>query len=253
MWRCRELLLVLITRDLKILYRQAIFGITWALIQPLLAVAVFTIVFGRIVKLPSENVPYFIFALSGLVPWIYFSEAVRRCTTGLVNDSEMIRKVYLPRLIIPLSGVISPIVELVIGLILLVCLCAVNGILPSWRLVAVPFLLLLTAALALSVGLWLGPVNVRFRDVKHTLPFMLQIWMYASPIVYSTSVVPEGWRWAFHLNPVVGVIEAFRWAVLGSANPDPTPLMFSVASTLAALAGGLVFFRSAERVFADVI
>ncbi|HYD88937.1 MAG TPA: ABC transporter permease [Vitreimonas sp.] len=252
-WRYRELLGVLVMRDLQVLYKQALLGAGWAILQPVFAVIIFSIIFGYIVKMPSEGVPYPLFAFAGVLPWTYFAEAVRRSGTGLVTDAELVRKVYFPRLIMPLANVISPLVDFCIAFVVLLVLMAFYGIAPSWKILVIPPLMVVAALLALSIGLWLGPINVRFRDIKHTLPFLIQIWMYASPIVYPLSIVPREWQAIYALNPMVGVIEGFRWAVFDRGEPNFTALAMSGAIIVLLLAGGLVFFRRMERTFADVI
>jgi len=253
LWRYRELLVVLIMRDVMVLYRQAALGAAWAIIQPVFAVTIFTIVFGHFARIPSDGIPYAVFAFAAVLPWTYFSEAVRRSSNGLVNDAELVRKVYFPRLVIPLAAVIAPLLDFAIAFVVLLVLMAWYGIAPSWHLVAVLPLLFVTMLLALAVGLWLGPINVRYRDVKHTLPFMLQIWMYASPIVYPLSIVPEEWRWAYSLNPMVGVIEGFRWAVIGKGTPDLVVIGLGALLIGLLLVGGLIYFKHTERSFADLV
>jgi lipopolysaccharide transport system permease protein len=252
-WRYRELLIVLMMRDIQVLYKQAFLGAAWAILQPLFAVAIFTVVFGYFAHMPSEGVPYPIFAFAGVLPWTYFAEAVRRSGTGLVADSELVRKVYFPRLIMPLANVITPLVDFCIAFVVLLMMMAFYGIPPSWKFLVVPPLMAVSALLALSIGLWLGPINVRFRDIKHTLPFIIQIWMYASPIVYPLSMVPIEWQWAYSLNPMVGVIEGFRWAIFNQGEPNLTALAMSAAIIAILLFGGLMFFRRMERTFADLI
>lgn len=252
-WRYRELLLVLMMRDVQVLYKQALLGAAWAILQPVFAVAIFTIVFGYFARMPSEGVPYPLFAFAGVLPWTYFAEAVRRSATGLVTDSELVRKVYFPRLIMPLANVITPLLDFCIAFVVLLILMAFYGIMPSWKFLLVPPLMLVAALLALAIGLWLAPLNVRFRDVKHTLPFLIQVWMYASPIVYPLSMVPQQWQWAYSLNPMVGVIEGFRWAVFGEGHPNFAALGISGVIIAFLLLGGLVFFRRMERSFADTI
>jgi lipopolysaccharide transport system permease protein len=252
-WRYRELLVVLMMRDIQVLYKQALLGAAWAILQPLFAVAIFTIVFGYFARMPSEGVPYPVFAFAGVLPWTYFAEAVRRSGMGLVSDSELVRKVYFPRLIMPLSNVVTPLVDFCIAFLVLMALMAFYGIAPSWKLLVLPPLMLVAATLALSIGLWLGPINVRFRDIKHTLPFLIQIWMYASPIVYPLSMVPAQWQWAYSLNPMVGVIEGFRWAVFDRGEPNFVALGMSAGIIALLLFGGLLFFRRMERSFADMI
>ncbi len=252
-WRFRELLGVLVMRDLQVLYKQALLGAGWAILQPVFAVIIFSIIFGFIVKMPSEGVPYPLFAFAGVLPWTYFAEAVRRSGVGLVTDAELVRKIYFPRLIMPLANVVSPLVDFCIAFVVLLIVMAFYGIAPSAKMLVIPFLMIVAALLALSIGLWLAPINVRFRDIKHTLPFMIQIWMYASPIVYPLSLVPQQYQMLYSLNPMVGVIEGFRWAVFDKGEPNFMALGMSAAIIVVLLAGGLVFFRRMERTFADVI
>lgn len=253
-WRYRSLLATLVKRDVMVLYRQAALGAGWAVIQPIFAVIIFTIVFGVLAKMPTPgSVPYPIFAFAAVLPWNYFAECVRRGSTGLVNEEELVKKVYFPRLILPLAGALAPIVDFVIGFVILLILMIAFGVMPSWRLIAVPPLVAFAGLQALAVSMWLGPINVRYRDVKHTLNFMLQIWMYASPVVYSATMVPAEWRWLYALNPMVGVIEGFRWAVFGDVGVDVASLGIGLAMTAALFAGGIVFFKQLERSFADII
>ena len=252
-WRQRELLYFLVWRDLKVRYAQATLGVAWAVIQPIVAVAIFTVIFGLFAKLPSDGLPYPVFAYAAILPWTYFSEAVRRSSFGLVGDSELVKKVYFPRLIIPMANIFSPLMDFAVSLGVLVLLMLWYGLTPTANLLAVPALLMLTAALALAIGLWLGPINVRYRDVMHTLPFVLQIWMYATPIVYPLSMVPERFKLLYSLNPAVGLVEGFRWAVLGKGTLDTLSLTISAVVTVVLLVGGLLWFRREERQFADVI
>ncbi|MEP7209467.1 MAG: ABC transporter permease [Alphaproteobacteria bacterium] len=253
-WRYRGLLMTLVKRDIMVLYRQAALGAAWAIIQPIFAVIIFTIVFGMLAKMPTpNNIPYPIFAFAAVLPWNYFSEAVRRGGTGLVNDEELVRKVYFPRLVIPLGGAIGPLLDFAIGFVILLILMIAFGVMPTWRLIAVPPLLAMAGLAALAVSMWLGPINVRYRDVKHTLPFLLQIWMYASPVVYSFSMVPQQWKWVVALNPMVGVIEGFRWAVFGKGSLDPVAMIVSGVLVIVLFVGGLIFFKRMERSFADLI
>ncbi|SDA27502.1 lipopolysaccharide transport system permease protein [Methylobacterium sp. UNC378MF] len=249
----KGLLRVLILRDLKVLYRQTALGACWAIAQPLFTVLIFTVIFGHFAKIPTDGAPYALFAGSAVVLWTYFSEAVRRSANGLVAEAELIRKIYFPRLVIPLATVVSPMVDFAIALAVMLALMLWYGVVPDWHLVLAVPTLIVTAMLALGVSLWLGPINVRFRDVKHTLPFLIQIWMYASPIVYASSIVPASVRWVYALNPMVGLIEAFRFAILGGSPPDAFALVVSVTAALALLVSGLIFFQRMERSFADII
>jgi len=252
LWPYRELLGVLVKRDIQILYRQAALGIAWAILQPAFSVLIFAIIFGHFAKMPSDGIPYPIFAFAGVLPWTYFAEALRRSSNGLVSEAELIRKVYFPRLLVPVAGVIAPALDFFVGLVILLGLMLVYGVMPTWNLLAVVPLLALAGFQALAIGLWLGPINVRFRDIKYTLPFLIQIWMYASPIVYPLSLIPKEWHWLYSLNPMVGVIEGFRWAIAGGTF-NVLPLLISVAVGSVLIVGGLVFFKHMERTFADVI
>ncbi|QEE41080.1 ABC transporter permease [Methylobacterium sp. WL64] len=252
-WQYRGLLWVLILRDLKVLYRQTALGACWAIAQPLFTVAIFTVIFGHFAKIPTDGAPYALFAGSAIILWTYFAESVRRSATGLVTEAELIRKIYFPRLVIPLATVVSPMVDFAIALAVMLVLMLCYGVMPSWHIVLAVPTLAVTAMLALGVSLWLGPVNVRFRDVKHTLPFLIQIWMYASPIVYAASIVPDSVRWLYALNPMVGLIEAFRFAILGGTTPDLFALAVSVTVSSLLLFTGLIFFQRMERSFADII
>ena len=252
-WRYRDLLLVLTKRDIQVIYKQSALGAAWAIIQPVFAVIIFSVVFGYFVKIPSDGIPYPVFAYAAVLPWTYFAEALRRSATNIVSDAELIRKVYFPRLVIPLAGVIAPLLDFALAFAVLLGFMAWYGIAPGWQILFVLPLGIVAALLALSVGLWLGPVNVRFRDIKHTLPFLIQVWMYASPIVYPLSLVPEKWRWLYSLNPMVGVIEGCRWAVLGKETADLAAMAISMALLAPLLIGGLIFFKHAEQTFADTI
>ena len=252
-WRYRELLYFLVLRELKVRYKQAALGAAWAVIQPVFAVIIFTLVFGIFARLPSDGLPYALFAFAGVVPWTYFSEALRRSSTGLVEDSELIRKIYFPRLVLPVSAVLAPVIDLVISLAVFGLVMAWYRVTPGANLLLLPLFLTLNVGLSLAFGLWLGPLNVRFRDIKHILPFFIQVWMYASPVVYPLSMVPERWRLLYSLNPMVGVIEGFRWALLGTTAPNPTAITMTIVMTIVLLTGGLLFFERAERSFADVI
>jgi lipopolysaccharide transport system permease protein len=252
-WRYRDLLVNLIVRDLKVFYRQAALGAAWAVLQPVFTVAIFTVVFGNFARIPSDGAPYIVFAFAAVLPWTYFAESVRRSSAVLVQDAELVRKVYFPRLLMPLASVTAPLVDFAIGFVMLLVVMLFNGVMPTWRLIAIPPLVAVTVTLALSVGLWLGPINVRFRDVKHTVPFLIQVWMYASPVIYPLTLIKEEWRWLYSLNPMVGVIEGFRWALLDKGEPNLTALAIGGAGTVVLLLTGLVFFKHMERSFADNI
>ncbi len=252
-WQYRELLYFLVWRELKVRYKQAALGAGWAIIQPIFAVFIFTIVFGHFAKIPSDGIPYPLFALTAFLPWTYFSEALRRGTGGLVGDSELLRKIYFPRLIIPIAMVITPIVDLFVSLLVLAVLFGWYNLLPTWNAVYLPGFVLMAAILAFSAVLWLGPINVRFRDIQHILPFTIQVWMYASPIIYPLSMVPEKWQFYYSLNPMVGVIEGFRWSLLGTTAPNFEAIGISMGCVLLLLLCGLLYFKRMERFFADLI
>jgi lipopolysaccharide transport system permease protein len=252
-WRRRELLYFLVWRDVKVRYKQTAIGAAWALLSPLLTVLIFAVVFGRLARIPSDGQPYIVFAFAGFLPWTYVSQALTRSAGSLVGNAQLITKVYFPRLMIPLAAVTTPAVDFCLSLLTLFGVMAWFRVIPSWSLLALPVFLLLAAMIAMAAGLWLAPLNVRYRDVNHTIPFLVQAWMYASPVVYPLSLVPEPWRFVYSLNPMVGVIEGFRWSLLGTANPSFQAIAVSAIVMLPVFLGGLVFFRRMERAFADVI
>ena len=252
-WQYRELMYFLIWRELKVRYKQAVIGAGWAIIQPIFMVVIFSTIFGSFAKIPSDGVPYPLFAFTAVLPWTYFAEALRRGSTCLVDDSDLIRKIYFPRLILPLAAVTVPLVDFALAFLVLVALFLWYGVAPSWNMIYLPIFLLMPLTLALSLGLWLGPINVRFRDIKHTIPFVIQVWMYASPVVYPISLIPEQWRLFYSLNPMVGVIEGFRWALLRKENPDFLAMGLSALIVMAVLVSGVIYFKKMERSFADLI
>jgi lipopolysaccharide transport system permease protein len=253
LWYYQELFYFLIWREVKIRYKQTALGVAWAIFQPLLTMGIFTAIFGTFVKVPSDGLPYPVFAFAALLPWTYFAEALSRSSGSLVGDANLIRKVYFPRLIIPLAAVASPLVDFSWAFFLLLIMMAWYEITPTWGIVALPGFLLLALLTALAVGLWLSALNVRYRDIRHTIPFLVQIWMYASPVAYSLNLVPEGWRVVYALNPLVGVIEGFRWALLGKDIPAFGVMIVSMSVVVLLLLGGMVFFQRMERTFADII
>jgi len=252
-WQYRELLYFLVWRDLKVRYKQTVIGIGWAVLQPFVTMVIFTIIFGKLVKVPSDGIAYPIFAYSALLPWNYFASALQRCVVSVVGDAALVSKVYFPRLILPLAGTISGFADFFVSFLLLLGMMTFYHLGLSWTVLVLPFFLLLALSTALAVGLWLSALNVRYRDVGHTIPFLMQVWMYASPIVYPVSVIPEKYRFFYSLNPMVGVIEGFRWALLGKQSPDFAVMAISVAMVLLLISGGLVFFRNMEKTFADVV
>jgi lipopolysaccharide transport system permease protein len=252
-WQRRELLYFLVWRDVKVRYKQTAIGAAWAILSPLLTALIFAVVFGKLARIPSGDLPYIVFAFAGFLPWTYFAQALTRCSASLVSNAHLITKVYFPRLMIPLAAVTTPAVDFALSLLSLLGLMVWYRVTPTWSLLAVPAFLGLAAFIAMAVGLWLAPLNVRYRDVGHTVPFLVQAWMYCSPIVYPVALVPEPWRLLYSLNPMVGVIEGTRWALVGGVRPDPAALAISVLVALPMFFGGLVFFRRMERAFADVI
>jgi lipopolysaccharide transport system permease protein len=253
LWTYRELLYFLIWRDVKIRYKQTAIGAAWAILQPLLTMLIFTFVFRRIANIPSDGIPYALFAFTALLPWNYFSGALSRCSASIVDQSNLISKVYFPRLIVPIAATVSGIVDFAIAFVILIAMMAWYGIGPSWQMLTLPGFLLLASICALSLGLWLSALNVRYRDVGHAVPFLVQVWMFSSPIAYPVSLVPENWRLLYSLNPLVGVIEGFRWALLGKESPDFGLMAISAATVLVLLVGGVLYFKKMERSFADVI
>lgn len=252
-WQYRELLYFLVWRDVLTRYKQTVIGATWVILQPLITMVIFSVIFGKLAKFPSDGVPYPLFAFAALVPWAYFSQAMLKISGSLVNSSNLVTKIYFPRLLIPLAAAIAPVVDVFFSfLVLLLLMCWFHTV-PTWGLLALPLFMGLAVMTALSVGLWSSALNVRYRDVNSIIPFMIQAWMYASPVAYPVSMVPGKWRILYSLNPMVGVIEGFRWALLGKASPDFMAIGVSAGVVVALLAGGVVYFKWMEQSFADVI
>lgn len=253
LWEYRELLYFLVWRDVKIRYKQTLIGAGWAILQPVMTMVVFTIVFGKFAKISSDGLPYPIFAYAALLPWNLFSHSLTRGGASVVGNAGLVSKIYFPRLILPLSGVLSPMIDFAISFGILAVMMIWYGILPGWGVFALPLFLLLATLTALAVGLWLAALNVRYRDVGHAIPFLAQLWLFASPVAYPVSVVPETWRWLYSLNPMAGVIEGFRWALLGRQSPDLAVIAISSLTVIALLLAGIVYFRYTERTFADIV
>ncbi len=251
LWRYRELLVFFATRDLKVRYRQTVLGAAWAILQPGLTMAVFSIFFGRLARIPSGDVPYPIFAFCGLLPWQLFAYALVHSSNSLVENAQTIKKVYFPRLIAPLASVITGLVDFAIASLVLVVLMLGYGIVPGWAVVTLPLFTLLAVSAALAVGLWLSALNVTYRDVRYAIPFLAQLWLFVTPVAYPSSLVPERWQPLYGINPMAGVVDGFRWALLGAAPPAPL-LVVSVATTALLLTGGMFYFRRMERTFADI-
>ena len=252
-WHYRELLYFLIWRDVKVRYKQTVIGAGWAILQPLMTMVIFSVVFGSFAKIPSDGLPYPIFTFAALLPWNFFAQAIGRSGISLVGSANLISKIYFPRLIIPLSAAVAPLVDLAFAFVILLGMMAWFGVAPTWGVLALPLFLLLALGTALAAGLWLSALNVRYRDIGYTIPFLIQIWMYASPVAYPVSIVPERWRLLYSLNPMAGVIEGFRWALLGTGTPNIGVMVVSAVVVMMLMLSGLVYFRIAERTFADVV
>jgi lipopolysaccharide transport system permease protein len=253
LWEYRELLYFLVWRDIKVRYKQTVLGIAWAIIQPFFTMVVFSLFFGRLAKVPSDGIPYPIFSFAALVPWTFFANGLSMASNSLVDSANLIKKVYFPRLTIPLATVLSGVVDFVLAFAMLLGMMFYFGIAPTFNVIWLPLLLLLAFVTSLGVSLWLSAMNVQFRDVRYTIPFLTQLWLFATPIAYPSSLLSEPWRTLYGINPMVGVVEGFRWALL-SANTAPGPII--IVSSLAALfvlVSGAYYFRRMERTFADVV
>jgi lipopolysaccharide transport system permease protein len=253
LWHYRELLYFLIWRDIKIRYKQTALGVAWAVLQPLITMVIFSVIFGQLAKLPSDDIPYPVFSYAALLPWGLFSGALQRASTSLVTNANLITKVYFPRLVIPISAVAAGLVDFLISFVVLLGLMLFYKISLSWAIITIPLFVLLAILTAMAVSLWLSALNVQYRDVQYMVPFLIQAWMYASPVAYSTGLIPSGpWRVIYGLNPLVGVIQGFRWALLGGQPPDVL-IGISVVIVVVLLVSGLFYFRRMERTFADVV
>ncbi len=254
LWRYRELLYFLAWRDIKVRYKQTVLGAAWVVVQPLVTVLIFTVVFGHFAKIPSEGVPYPVFAFCGLLPWTFFATALTRSSNSLVTNANLVSKVYFPRLIMPLSASLAGLLDFAISFVVLLVMMLVARVAPTAGVVFLPFFLLLALAAALALGLWFSALNVRYRDVNYLIPFIAQIGVYATPVAYPASLIHNNLlHAAYFLNPMAGAVEGFRWALLGSKELDLPSLGISVAVTVALLIGGLYYFRRMEQQFADVV
>ncbi len=253
MWEYRELLYFLVWRDIKVRYKQTVLGAAWAIIQPFFTMVVFSLFFGRLAKVPSDGIPYPIFSYAALVPWTFFSNGLTQSANSLVGNSNLIKKVYFPRLVVPTSAVLSGLVDFVLAFAVLLAMMLYYNIMPTANLLWLPLFLLLALVTALGVGLWLSAMNVQFRDVRYAVPFLTQFWMYATPIAYSSSLLPEPWRTLYGLNPMAGVVEAFRWALLGTETAPGVMIGVSGLAAVLTLVGGAYYFRRLEKSFADVV
>ncbi|MGH7368438.1 MAG: ABC transporter permease [Candidatus Rokuibacteriota bacterium] len=253
LWEYRELLYFLVWRDLKVRYKQTVIGLAWAVIQPLFTMIVFSIFFGRLAGLPSDGVPYPIFYYTALLPWTYFANALTQASNAIVAHQQVITKVYFARVLLPVSAVLSGLADFAVASAILFAMMLGYGIVPTWNILWLLPLLLLAILTAMAVSLWLSALNALYRDVRYAVPFVLQFWMFASPVAYPASLVPDHWRWLYGLNPMAGVIEGFRWAIAG-AGPAPGPMLAaSSAVVLIVLVGGFFYFQWMERTVADVV
>jgi lipopolysaccharide transport system permease protein len=254
LWRYRELFYFLAWRDILVRYKQTAIGMAWALIRPFLTMVVFTVVFGNIAKLPSEGVPYPILVFAGMLPWQFFSTALSECSNSLISNANLISKVYFPRLIVPISAVIVSFVDFMVSGMILLGLMAWYNYIPTWRILTLPLFIGIAFAASIGVGLWLAALNVEYRDFRYIVPFIVQFGLYISPVGFSTNIVPEQWRLLYSLNPMVGVIDGFRWAILGGESKLYLPgFTLSVGLVALLLITGIWYFRKMERTFADVI
>ena len=250
-WSYRELLYFFAWRDVKVRYKQTVIGVAWVVLQPLLTMGIFTLFFGRLAKLPSDGLPYPVFYFSALVPWTYFATALQSCTNIVVDNQRVITKVFFPRLVLPFSAVISGLVDFAIGFVVLCVVVAIYHMHPGLPALWLPVLLLLAIFTALGVGLWMSALNALYRDVRYVVPFMVQFWMFASPVAYPSSLVPVRWRWLYGLNPMAGVIDGFRWALTGHGQPPGPLLLASTVAVALVLVGGVLFFQRMEGSVAD--
>jgi lipopolysaccharide transport system permease protein len=252
-WRYHELLFFLIWRDVKVRYKQTVVGMLWVVLQPVTTMIVFTLIFGRLAKLPTNGVPYPLFVFSGLLPWQLFTGGLLAAGTSIVGNSGLITKVYFPRLIIPIAAVISGIVDFLVSLCVLIALMVYYGTPWRWQFLALPAFVALTILVAFSVGLWLSMLNVRYRDVQYTIPYVTQLWLFMTPIAYASALIPDKYRLLISLNPMTSVVNGFRWALLGSSGSFGTGFFVSIAVVIAIGTSGIVFFKRVEKTFADLI
>ena len=253
LWHYRELLYFLIWRDVKVRYKQTVLGAAWAVLQPLSLMLVFSLFFGKLAKIPSDGIPYPLFTFCALLPWQLFANSLTESSNSLVGNQHLITKIYFPRLVIPISAVLAGLVDFAIAFIILLGLMFYYGVTPGWAVITLPGFVLLTIISALGVGLWLSALNVKYRDVRYTIGFMVQFWLFATPVAYSSNLIPEKWRIVYGLNPMAGVVEGFRWALLGNARPSGQMLWVSIAVVAVVFVGGLYYFRRMEQEFADIV
>jgi lipopolysaccharide transport system permease protein len=252
-WEYRELLYFLAWRDFKVRYKQTVLGAAWAIIQPFFTTVIFSVFFGYLAKIPSDGIPYPVFAYCALFPWSLFAHALTDSSNSLINNQSLITKVYFPRVIIPVAPLFVGLIDFAIALVVLFGMMIFYGIVPHASIVATPLFVLLTVLTALAVGTWLSALNVQYRDVRYTLPFLTQIWLFATPVAYPSSLLPEPWRSLYGLNPMAGVVEGFRWALLGRTSPPSALILLSTGVVILLLIGGLRYFNRTEETFADVV
>ncbi len=253
LWTYRDLLFILAGRDVKLRYKQTGLGITWVILQPLTAALIFTVMFGRFAKLPSDGHPYLLFVFSGVVVWNYFAAVLQRAGNSLITDSRLITKVYFPRLAIPLASTFSAMIDLLVSLVVLALFMIYYGEVPTWRILLLPLFILMAAVAATGVSLWLSALNVKYRDFVHAMPFILQVWMFASPVAYATTIVPERYRLIYSINPAVSFIEGARWSILGTSSVKPEMIVLTAVVSILVFVAGAFFFRRVERGFADAV
>ena len=253
LWEYRELLYFLTWRDVKVRYKQTVMGAAWAIIQPFFSMVVFSLFFGKLARMPSDGIPYPLFSYAALVPWTFFANGLSQSSNSLVGSANLIKKVYFPRLVVPISSVVSGVVDFVLAFVVLLGMMFYFGAVPTWNVVWLPLLLLLALVTALGVGLWLTAMNVMFRDVRYAIPFLVQAWMFATPIAYPSSLLEEPWRTLYGVNPMAGVVEGFRWALLGTETAPGPIVLVSALVAVALLVSGAFYFRRMEKTFADVV
>jgi lipopolysaccharide transport system permease protein len=253
LWEYRELLYFLIWRDVKVRYKQTVLGAAWAIIQPFFTMIVFSLFFGRLAQVPSDGIPYPVFSYAALVPWTFFANGLTQSSTGIVSHANLIKKVYFPRLAIPIARVLAGVIDFSLAFIVLLAMMLIYGIIPTANVVWLPLFLLLALVTSLGVGLWLSAMNVQFRDVAYIVPFITQFWLFATPIAYPSSLLSEPWRTLYGINPMAGVVEGFRWTLLGTNTAPGLILLVSSLAALVLLVSGAFYFRRMEKTFADVV
>jgi lipopolysaccharide transport system permease protein len=252
-WAYRELLYFLVWRDVKVRYKQTAFGVAWAVLQPLLLMTVFAVFLGKLARVPSDGVSYPVFVYAGLVPWTLFAQSLGGASESLVQNANLVAKVYFPRLVVPVAAGISFVIDFAISFALLLGLMVITGTEPTAHVAWLPLLVLLAVATSLAVGIWFAALNVRYRDIRYAIPFVVQVWLFSSPVIYPSSLIPGAWRTIYGLNPMVGVVEGFRWALLGTDTKPGPVIALSALATVVVLVGGLFYFQRTERTFADLI